>query len=40
MTAGGDFEQVLAGIKPKTRTVRVCLDGDLLAEHARLEQSL
>lgn len=39
-TRGRSIEQVLAQAKPKTTTVRVCLRGDLLAEHERLEREL
>lgn len=35
-----DFEQILAGVRPKTVTVRVCLRGDLLAQHEALEREL
>lgn len=40
MSNQGDFEQVLAQIKPKTSTVRVCLRGDLLAAHEQAEAEL
>lgn len=37
---GKSIEQVLAQVRPKTTTVRVCLRGDLLGEHERLEREL
>lgn len=42
MTAQGgmDIEQVLAQVRPKTTTVRVCLRGDLLAAHEDAERAL
>jgi hypothetical protein len=37
---GQNIEEILAQAKPKTVTVRVCLRGDLLAEHDELERQL
>lgn len=34
------FDDVLAQVRPKTVTVRVCLRGDLLAQHEQLEAEL
>lgn len=37
---GASIEQVLAGVRPKTSSAWVCLDGGLLGEHERLEHLL
>lgn len=34
------FDDVLAQVRPKRTTVRVCLRGDLLAQHEQLEREL
>lgn len=39
-SGGLDIEKVLASVRPKTTTVRVCLRGDLLAQHEELEREL
>jgi hypothetical protein len=39
-SGGLDIEKVLASVRPKTTTVRVCLRGDLLAQYEELERDL
>jgi hypothetical protein len=39
-SGGTSFDEVLAQVRPKTTTVRVCLRGDLLARHEELEHQL
>jgi hypothetical protein len=39
-SGGPDIEKVLASVRPKTSSVRVCLRGDLLAQYEELEREL